>query len=286
MLSDNGSKGGELQYFAYAAADGTRQVRATPEGAQPFYRVDTAKPGDYLTTFPRRLGAPALFPLTPVTYGLWGAPNIFGTNFGTPIPGGKVKAGDAWSYRFLYSCFTSKTGEMNETPERIRRMYGLAGQPGYSIAVKQGTLLGAVYELCLKAADGAAVVDLGKADVPGSLPIVVEGLNDRWSTVIAEGAAAPRFIGVFEGHGYAVTDLREGAKSLFVGHPVRAGDDRLFLNLTDWSATRAVIEVHNPTASPISTWVATSAACKFLPAGKVTVTIAPGTSQMVEIPAR
>ncbi len=115
---------------------------------------------------------------------------------------------------------------------------------------------------------------------------MVEGLNERWSAVIAEATGEPRFIGVFEGRGYTVTDLRDGAKSLFVGHPVRAGDDRLFVNLTDWSAGRAVVEVHNPTDAPISTWVATSAACRFLPAGKVAVKIEPGTSQTVEIATR
>ena len=282
-LSDNGSKGGELQYLACTGSDGTRLVRHTPEGAAPFVRNDTVGAGGYLATFPRRLGAPAVFPLTPVTYNLWGAPNIFGATFGATVPGGKVRAGDTWSYRFLFSCFTSPPGELNETPERVRAQYGLAGKPGYTVAVKQGALVDSVYELRLKAADGAAAAELGKADLPGALPILVEGLNDRWSAVIAEAAGEPRFIAAFEGRGYAVTDLRQAAKSLFVGHPVRCGDGRLFLNLTDWSAGKAVVEVHNPTAAAITTWVASSPACRFLPTVKTSVTVAPGASVMVTL---
>ncbi len=280
-LSDNGSKGGELQYFACTGADGSREVRFTPEGARPFMKQDVAKAGDYLATFPRRLGAPALFPLTPVNYSLWGAPDIFGVTCGAPVPGGKIKAGDAWDYRFLFSCFTSQAGDLNQTPERIRLMYGLAGKPGYSVTVSQGKLLGTVYELRLQSSDGAAVVKLGQAALPGSLPIVVEGLNERWTAVIADGKGQPRNIGVFEGRGYTVTDLRDGAKSLFVGHPVTCGDQRVFLNLVDWSPDRAGVEVHNPTDQPISTWVATSPACGFLPAGRIEVKLEPGTSQVV-----
>jgi hypothetical protein len=270
-----------LQYFACTGADGSREVRFTPEGAKPFVKQDVAKVGDYLATFPRRLGAPALFPLTPVNYHLWGAPNIFGVTCGAPVPGGKIKAGDTWDYRFLFSCFTSQTGDLNQTPERIRLMYGLAGKPGYSLAVAQGELLGTVYELRLKSADGVAVVKLGQADLPGSLPIVVEGLNERWTAVIADGASAPRFIGVFEGRGYTVTDLRDGAKTVFVGHPVTCGDPRVLLNLVDWSPDRASVEVHNPTERPISTWVATSPACGFLPAAKAEAKLEPGSSQVV-----
>lgn len=280
-LSDNGSKGGELQYFACTGADGTREVRFTPEGAKPFMKQDAAQAGDYLATFPRRLGAPALFPLTPVNYQLWGAPNIFGVTCGAAVPGGKIRAGDSWDYRFLFSCFTSQAGDLNQTPERIRLMYGLAGNPGYAIAVKQGELLGTVYELRLKSADGAAVVTLGQAALPGSLPVVVEGLNERWTAVIADGAGGPRFIGVFQGRGYAVTDLRTGARKVFVGHPVTCGDPRVFLNLTDWAVDQASVEVHNPTDQLISTWVATSPACRFLPAGRVEVRLTPGSSQVV-----
>jgi len=138
-----------------------------------------------------------------------------------------------------------------------------------------------VYELRLKSADGAAVVKLGKADLPGSLPLVVEGLNERWTAVIADGASAPRFIGVFEGRGYTVTDLRDGAKTVFVGHPVTCGDPRVLLNLVDWSPDRASVEVHNPTERPISTWVATSPACGFLPAAKAEAKLEPGSSQVV-----
>jgi len=281
-LSDHGSKGGELQYFAYTAADGRRQVRHTPEGLPYFAATGTAGPGDYFATFPRRLGAPAIFPLTPVSYTLYGAPNIFGMNFGPAVPEGKVEAGDTWSYRFLFDCFTSRPGELNEAPERTRAMYGLAGEPAYSCQVKHGELVSQVCELRLRAADGGAVIELGQADLPGALPVVVEGLKEQWTAVVADGADA-RFIGVFDGTGYAVADLRGKSLSLFVGHPVTCGDDRLFLELVDWSAERGALEVHNPTTEEVKTWVAVSPACPFLPQARVEVSVPPGTSQTVAL---
>ncbi len=279
-LGDHGSKGGELQYFAYTAPDGSRIVRHTPDGIRYFATDGQGDVGDYFGTFPRRMGAPALFPLTPVNWHLHGASNIFGMTFGTGVPDGEVNAGDSWDYRFLFASFTSAPGELNETPERIRLMYGLAGDPGYAFALKTGELLGTVYELRLRAADGAASVALEQADLPGALPIAVENLNDRWSAVVAEGDDV-RFIGVFEECGFTVADIREKSRELFVGHPVICGDARLFLELSGWGESKATVEVHNPTDAPIETWVAVAPACPFIVQDRRTVTVPAGTSVMV-----
>ena len=281
-LSDHGGKGGELQYFAYTDETGQHIVRHTPEGMAPFTRRAVADQGDYFSTFPRLMGAPALFPLTPLNYTLHGAPNIFGMTFGTAIPDGQVTAGDEWSYRFLFASFTSQPGVLNEIPERIRATYGLVGEPAYSYSVRRGELIDTVYELRLRADEGAAFVAIDQSELPGALPIVVEGLNDRWSAFIADEKGA-RGIGVFEGVGYAVTDVREKARSLFIGHPVIAGDERVCVNLFDWDQDSAQVEAHNPTDEAIRTSVATCEACTFLAKARADVDLQPGTSQIVEL---
>jgi hypothetical protein len=202
--------------------------------------------------------------------------------FGAAVPSGKVAKGDTWRYRLLFACFAPKPEEMNEAAEEIRVQYGLVGPPGYPCSVKHGELLSTVYELRLKAAEGAATVEVGRASLAGALPIVVEGLNERWSAVIAEGEAA-RFIGVSEGRGYAVADVRDQGHTLFVGHPVRCGDPNVCLELIDWSLDRATVEAHNPTEQPIKTWIAASPACAFVPQAKAEVALDPGVSKRVEL---
>ena len=282
-LSDHGGKRGELEYFAYTAEDGRRIVRHTPPGLRYSSHRGRAGLGDYFSTFPRKLGAPALFPLTRVRCSLHGSPRLFGTTFGVAVPNGRVKAGTTWRYRFLFSVFTSKPGELNETPERIRRAYGLAGKPMYDCQVKRGEVADTVYWLRLRSVDGAACVDLPKTPMPGALPIVVDGLNERWSAVLADRAGrSVRFIGVFEGAGYGAVDLRRAEHKFFVGHPVRCGRPDVFIQLLSWGKTTASVEVHNPTEKPVKTWISADPDCAFMPAGRKEIELRGGESKVVE----
>jgi hypothetical protein len=76
-----------------------------------------------------------------------------------------------------------------------------------------------------------------------------------------------------------------GAKCLDeqVVDPVTCGDARVFLDLNDWAADHASVEVPNPTDQLIGTRGATSATCGFLPVGKVEVRLEPGSSQVIQI---
>lgn len=281
-LSDHGGKRGELEYFAYTTPDGRHVVRHTPPGLRYFADSGEARFGSYFATFPRKLGAPVLFPLTPVRFTLHGSPSIFGATFGAAVPDGQVRAGTSWTYRFLSSVFTSKPGELNEAPERIRRAYGLMGKPMYDCDVNRGEVVDTVYWLRLRAKDGAACTDLPKTPMPGALPIVVDGLNERWSAVLADRQGTfLRFVGVFEGSGYGAIDLRSAAHRLFAGHPVQSGSPELCIQLLEWSKVRASAEVHNPTERTVATWVGVDPSCTFMPQGREKVVLGPGTSKVV-----
>jgi hypothetical protein len=283
-MGDRGGKNGELDHFAYRASDGTCVVRFTPPGARLFTAADVARQGDYFAEFPRRLGAPAIFPLTEVSYHLYGGPNLFGTNFGVPVPGGEAKAGTTWKYRFLFSVFLSEPGELNEPAERIRKAFGLAGDVAYSPQLVKGEIKDKVYWLRLQALDGGAAVNVEKTDLPGGLPIAVDGLNERWSAVVADRKTGKfvNFIGVLDGTGYGLVDIRKEPLSLFVGHPVRCGDPNLFIQLLSWGKDGASAEVNNPTDQPVKTWVECSPDCEFLKPGRIEADIPAGQSVVVK----
>ncbi|NOY80360.1 MAG: hypothetical protein GXP31_05065 [Kiritimatiellaeota bacterium] len=283
-MGDRGGKNGELDHFAFTAA-GQMIVRQTPAGTPRFVRHGSARKGDCFAEFPRRLGAPVIFPLTDTAYRLYADPNLFGTVFGERVPGGRVRKGTAWRYRFLYAVFAGGPGSLNETPQRIRTAFGLTGRPGYKYRFKKGRLVDSTYWLRAASEDGVVLVDLPRQpEMPGGLPLVVDGLNERWSAVVAEretDKGQVRFIGVLEKSGYALVDLRDRDLRLLIGHPVRAGDDRLFIQLLSWGSGGTSVEVHNPTPVPIRTWVAVTNACARFRTGKKDVTVPPGTSVTV-----
>ena len=282
-MGDRGGKNGELDHFVYCAQGGRPIVGHTPPGTPQVVKQGTAARGDYFAEFPRRLGSPAIFPLTDVAYRLYANPSLFGTVFGVHVPEGRVSAGTSWAYRFLYSVFVSGPGELNETPERIRRSFGLAGDPGYQYDIREGRVTDTTYWLRSEADSGRITIDLARTDLPGGLPVVVDGLNDGWSAVLAGRGADARvsFIGVHEGTGYGLVDLRDGPLQLFMGHPVRAGNAELFIQLVSWGADGTTAEVHNPTETAIGTWVESSADCTWLTQGKRSVEVPPGTSVAV-----
>ena len=60
--------------------------------------------------------------------------------------------------------FTSKPGEFNEMPERIRLACGLAGKPSHNPRVQRGEVVDTVYWLRLKPEDGVVCLDLPRTD--------------------------------------------------------------------------------------------------------------------------
>ncbi len=280
-MGDRGGKNGELDHFAFTTATGQMIVRQTPQGTPRFVKRGSAGKGDCFAEFPRRLGAPAIFPLTDVAYRLYADPNLFGTVFGVRIPKGRVRKGTAWRYRFLYAVSADEPGSLNETAQRIRIAFGLSGRPGYTYRFEKGKSVDTTYWLRAASEDGIVLVDLARQpEMPGGLPLVVDGLNDRWSAVLAERETGGRvrFIGALENSGYALVDLRDRDRRLLVGHPVRAGDERLFIQLISWGKEGTSVEVHNPTAAPIRTWVTVTDACACFQGGSKDVTVPAGTS--------
>ncbi|OPZ82123.1 MAG: hypothetical protein BWY76_02811 [bacterium ADurb.Bin429] len=141
----------------------------------------------------------------------------------------------------------------SEVVDRFYRDFGLDGGPtGYTVKTDTGTVTSRRYILAIDGAvEGFSGTITGK--LISSLPIAVDGLNDRWSSFLYDrGLKKSRPLGTFEGRAWATVILGNG-KDLFIGQPVTADNPNLFIQLTQSGEMAWSLEVHNPTDAPITT---------------------------------
>ncbi|MHB9131538.1 MAG: hypothetical protein ACYDBB_10680 [Armatimonadota bacterium] len=156
-----------------------------------------------------------------------------------------------------------------------------SGTPGYTPTMLAGKTTD-TYLLWTVDAQGTAVrARIAKTAMPGFLPAAIDGLNDRWSVYLLDGARQGdnfRMLPVRDGRAYAQLDLNLADSDLFLGHPVTASDPRVTL-LVSWKQEgQWVIEAHNPTDAPITTALTTTEGWpKFT--FRQQVKLEPGTSQ-------
>jgi len=97
--------------------------------------------------------------------------------------------------------------------------------------------------------------------MPGLLPAVIEGLNDKWSVQLLNKARPwPNHcqLPIRDGRAYAEIDLNDGDWDLFLGHPVTADHRDLKLQVSWESPGSWFIEAHNPTDDPIEAKLVTT----------------------------
>lgn len=163
--------------------------------------------------------------------------------------------------------------------EDFRTGFGIGCEPRYQVEMEQGEIL--EQELWLKTATekGAVALTIPQCDLPARLPILVEGVNDRWSVGYldrVEGKYRP--IGAVEGIAYAVTDPSERDQRLFVGHPFTCDQMRAFVTFVPTGEHQGLVEVHNPTLEPMTVTVTRSANFDWLTTEDFTVEAPPGSS--------
>ncbi len=169
----------------------------------------------------------------------------------------------------------------SEVVDRFYRDFGLDGGPtGYTVKGDAGTVTGQRYILAIDGSkDGFSGTITGA--LISSLPIAVDGLNDRWSSVLYDRARQQaRPLGTFEGRAWATVVLG-GGKDLFIGQPVTADHPDLFIQLTQSGEAEWRLEVHNPTDAPITTRLRVNPhfePLKDTPVGAAPLTIPAGSS--------
>ncbi|HEY3416362.1 MAG TPA: hypothetical protein VGM23_05705 [Armatimonadota bacterium] len=169
--------------------------------------------------------------------------------------GEKYTKGQTWNYRYalLASSYDEPGGV--QTIERLRREFGLTGQPpAYTVKAMRGTVKGTRLLLELEAQDGGFVADIAKADLCMPIPIRLAGLHDAWSAVVAERSGKwYRPIPVRDGVGHLSLDTRKADQALFIGHPITCDRKDIRLTLIPDGQGHFGIEVHNPTEKEVKT---------------------------------
>jgi hypothetical protein len=184
---------------------------------------------------------------------------------------------EEWVWRFATVVGDRTHLEDNDEMEQIRTGLGLSGIPAYTVLAVVGEVVDTRLVLHLRARDHGWRGQVCRAVLPIALPVMIDGLNERWSSgvwypgrnthLIPEwkapcytGAWYPEVeqrrrtrtddiqgFGVPEGRGYLQLDTEGGDWDVFVGNLAVCDDAELHLTLIveDRSAR---IMVHNPTA--------------------------------------
>lgn len=215
--------------------------------------------GAYAVFMNSPLGAVAVFSLTDGLRGTMGLRRK--GNFYIKLPADKSpqQAGKSAEANFILlgiPRYTKLTRSLPENPlDTVKRFYddfGLgANAPTYKLDIKTGKIISQKYILKI---DGSAEKCFD-ATVSGklisSLPIQVSGMNNKWSAFLydsMENKARP--VGVSESTAWA-TIIVKGQKC-FIGHPIVADNDKLYIQLTQAGAKQWNIELHNPTVKTIT----------------------------------
>jgi len=164
------------------------------------------------------------------------------------------------------------------------RKFGIArpGKPGYSPKVTRGKQLDSYLVWRLDGQGVGIEAAVPRAEMPGFLPVSVEGLNDNWSVFLLDRKRkGPNFraLPIRDGRAFAQLDLNEADLDLFIGHPV-ACDKRDLRLLVAWQEPRVwFVEAHNPSDKPLKAELQSSEGWDRF-TFKETVELAPGTSRI------
>jgi len=233
--------------------------------------------GAYVYFYPSLYGAAGLFSLTDDL--VYSYRNRYVT-IGYDTAGKTFKAGTELKYRIIAMVSGFDEAPSTQLPERFRSMMGLAekGKVGYTVAVEQGAVLGTDYILRL---DGKGKGFAGEVvlpqHIPVCVPIVVENLNDRWTSVLYDRQAKRlRPLGMHDGKAYCHRALQERKGKIFIGHPFTLDRSELCLSVVQTGAKALTIQVHNPTDQPATVKVVRSRFFDFVACEDFSVSVPDG----------
>ncbi len=165
--------------------------------------------------------------------------------------------------------------------------FGVAtpGQVGYQPRLTHGQALDNYLVWRLDGQGVGITAELPRAELPGFLPVCVEGLNDNWSVVLwdqARPAPNTRSLPIRDGKAWAQLDLNLADSRIFLGHPVVADRPEVKL-LVAWQEPGVwFVEAHNPTEQPLPVKLSTAPGWGVF-AFQQTLTLPPGASQTWQV---
>ena len=175
---------------------------------------------------------------------------------GYDMRGKTVKTGEELDYRLLV--FASGFNEPPDTrlPEELRHQLGLNSQRkvDYTLRIEQGGVIDQEYVLRL---DGKGQGFAGEITLPAgfrvSLPVIVENLNDKWTSVLYDREKNRlRPLGMHDNTAYCHRAPNERGGEIFIGHPFTLDQPELWLTAVQTEEREITVQVHNPTDKPIA----------------------------------
>ena len=323
-------KEGQLNHIAYFTPEHVPVVECpTRESGAQVYNL-TVTPGEYVGEYPMCTAVYALdSPLYASVARNPVEPCYTLLQVGVGKTGEKLAKGTTIHKRFavLRLPFASE-GEYTWLPEYkrywnsnllmedLRQKMGLAGPPAYRITSNVGRVLDTKLALRLKADTFGFRGQIAKCHLPIGLPVLIEGLNPRWSAgVWYKGANTllqtewpPGFywgtrarlhyvterpkndeiirIGTFDdGIGYLQLDMETGDRDIFIGNLVTCSRDDFFLVFhRDLTTGKGTVEVHNPTDKPARVTVKPGKGFDLFGDFSQNVAVPAGSSTMIGIP--
>jgi len=238
--------------------------------------------GAYIYIYPSIFGSVGLFSLNDDLF--YNYSNKC-AKVGFDTAGKTVKAGTELKYRIIV--LVSGFDEIPSTslPERFREQLGLAqkGRVGYTVNAEHGTVTDTDYVLTI---DGKGMGFAGEIVLPRyfpvSLPVVVENLNDKWTSVLYDrDAKRMRPLGMHDNKAYCHRALDERKGKIFIGHPFTLDKPQLWLSVVQTGVKELTLQVHNPTDRAVVTKVRQSPFFDMVSTEEVEVTVPAG--QTVEL---
>ncbi|MCG2660502.1 MAG: hypothetical protein L6437_09685, partial [Kiritimatiellae bacterium] len=230
----------------YASSD-DRVVKFNFEDANQEMNFAGAFPKySYITFFPSHFGSITIYSLTD---GLGYFYDQRGhCRFGFTMKGKEIKAGTVLKYQYL-----AMTGDRSWTPSnamsrKIKAFTGLGGKPEYALRLEKGKIVSQEY-ICRLDGEKEGVAGIFPVkNLPCTLPVVVENLNDKWAAIYYEREKKRcRPVGLLDNAAYV--QLGTGAEDphVFIGHPFTCNNRDVFLNLVQTGEKHWTLEIHNPT---------------------------------------
>ncbi len=253
---------GQSQLWAVCGSDGTALsgTREETSLSQPHSEELPFGFGAYAAALGSPMGGCAVFSLTDGLNFTWSTPKTDVLYLRLPAAMAPQKKDESWEFDLLVLGIPRSTKytqmflqRTTQVVERFRRDFGLsAAGPSYRVKLTAGTITSQRYLLRVDGADAQAFSGVIDGDLISSLPIVVSGLNDKWSAFLYDRhRLAARPIGMFENQAWATVRVH-GPQDLFVGHPVTCDNPAVGLQLTQTGDHQWHLEVHNPADAPVT----------------------------------
>ncbi|MBI3923234.1 MAG: hypothetical protein HY318_17570 [Armatimonadetes bacterium] len=165
----------------------------------------------------------------------------------------------------------------------LEKAMGFEGETPVRLRLAKGRLDRIAYAAFLNADEGGVSGEIKGATLPHDLPLLISGLNPRWTAGVWRSDEPTNIadqFGFLDGLGLTTLD---GSKAVqfYAGNFVRCDNKEVFLNIEQWTKDTIVVEANNPTDTATTTTIETPREITTLKAMKKTVTIPAGSSLRV-----